>query len=318
MSHRSQLTQGAIAGLAGAALMATWFIVIDTATRQPLFTFSFVTQLLFGANSGAVFVGLYIILHFAVFAVVGALFNRMLTALRINPTLPLGAAVGLLLFDVVFYVGVWIIGTNIVQEVGWPVVLTGNIVAGLGIAGYLRVAQGRPIIGIQSVLQEHHSIREGLVAGIVGAVVVAGWFFLLDVAHNRPFFTPAALGAAFFTGASQVSSVEIEPGIVVAYTIAHIIAFALVGLIAARLIAEAEAHPPLLLALVLLFVTLEVLSLGVLAAVAVWLFETVPWWAVIIANFMGAVAMAGYLWRRHPVLQQYLLHTQVEETLYQA
>lgn len=318
MTRRNPLVDGAVAGLIGAALMAGWFTAIDAAARQPLFTFNFVARLVFGAGAGAAFTFLYILLHFAIFAAVGIAFNRMLSELRITPTLALGAAVGLLLFDFAFYIGVLIIGTDVVTEVGWPVVLTGNVLAGLGIAGYLRVRQGQPILGVQRALQEHRIVREGLLTGLVGAAVVAAWFFIIDIAQGRPFFTPAALGSAFFNGASAVNAVDISLGIVAAYTAVHLLAFALVGMVAARITAEAEVHPPLLLALVLLFVTLEVLSLGVLAAVAVWLFETVPWWAVVVANLIGAMVMAGYLWRRHPALQQKLLHTQVEETLYHA
>ena len=318
MSGRSNLTQGAVAGLVGAALMAAWFVAIDAATRQPLFTFNFVTQLVFGDDASTALVFAYLLLHFGLFAIVGIAFNYVLESARITPTLPLGAALGLLTFDLAFYAGIVIIGTNIISEVGWPAVLTGNVIAGLGIAGYLRVARGVPLLDVQRALREHRIVREGLVAGFFGAAMVALWFLVIDVAQGRPFFTPAALGAAFLDGVSHINDVQVEPGTVVLYSLLHFGAFALVGLAAARLFAEAERNPPVLLALVLLFVTLEVLSLGVLAAVAMWLFETVPWWTVVVANLIAAGAMGLYLWRKHPVLQQNLLHTQVEETLYHA
>ena len=40
-----------------------------------------------------------------------------------------------------------------------------------------------------------HPLREGVVAGLLGAASVAAWFFVLDVVNGRPFFTPAVLGA---------------------------------------------------------------------------------------------------------------------------
>ena len=318
MSRRSHLMQGAVAGLIGAAIMAAWFVAIDSASRQqPLFTFRFVSQAVFG-DGGAVPLILYLALHFVLFAAVGALVNRTLHELSVTPTLPLGAAVGLLLFDVVFYAGVLIVGANIVREVGWPVVLSGNVVAGMAVTAYLRVVRRLPIVGIQEALQGHTIIREGLMTGILGAAAVALWFFLIDAAQGRPFFTPAALGSAFFSGVSDGAEVEISVAVVAGYTVLHLFAFALVGLVAARMTAEAERHPPVLLALVLLFVTLEVLSLGVLAAVAMWLFESVPWWTVIVANLIAAGVMGAYLWRRHPVLKENLLRGEVEEALYRA
>ena len=41
-------------------------------------------------------------------------------------------------------------------------------------------------------------LREGVIAGLIGAAVVAVWFLIYDAASGRPFRTPALLGAATF------------------------------------------------------------------------------------------------------------------------
>src|SRR2546430_3897385 len=45
-------------------------------------------------------------------------------------------------------------------------------------------------------------LREGVVAGLIGAVVVAVWFLFFDLARGRPFLTPGLLGGAVFRGPS--------------------------------------------------------------------------------------------------------------------
>ena len=39
-------------------------------------------------------------------------------------------------------------------------------------------------------------LREGIVAGLIGAAIIAVWFLIYDAARGRPFRTPALLGAA--------------------------------------------------------------------------------------------------------------------------
>ena len=41
---------------------------------------------------------------------------------------------------------------------------------------------------------QHSVLREGVVAGLIGAAVVAVWFFAYDTARGTPFLTPALLG----------------------------------------------------------------------------------------------------------------------------
>ena len=50
-------------------------------------------------------------------------------------------------------------------------------------------------------------LREGIIAGFIGAAIVAVWFLIYDAARGRPFRTPALLGAATFQGVADPATV---------------------------------------------------------------------------------------------------------------
>jgi len=95
--------------------------------------------------------------------------------------------------------------------------------------------------------------EEGIVAGLIGAAVIAAWFFVLDALHGRPLYTPTVLGTAIF-GASREAN-PIEPALM--FTWVHVLVFALLGGIAARLLALAERDPNYGFGILLLFVVFE-------------------------------------------------------------
>ena len=51
-------------------------------------------------------------------------------------------------------------------------------------------------------------VREGFIAGLIGATLVATWFLLVDLVAGRPFFTPAMLGDALFWGVRDPAGVS--------------------------------------------------------------------------------------------------------------
>lgn len=146
-------------------------------------------------------------------------------------------------------------------------------------------------------------VPDGLAAGMLGAAAVAVWFLVLDVVQGRVFFTPAALGSALFLNATSPQEVVLSPAVVLGYTTLHIAAFAAAGLLVAALARAAERHPPVLLGAVLLFVTIEVFFLGMIALLANWLLAVLAWWPILVANALAAAVMAVYVWRAHPVLR---------------
>ena len=50
-------------------------------------------------------------------------------------------------------------------------------------------------------------LREGIIAGLIGAAIVAAWFLVYDAARGQPLRTPALLGAAALQGLRDPSAV---------------------------------------------------------------------------------------------------------------
>ena len=59
-------------------------------------------------------------------------------------------------------------------------------------------------------MQLNRILREGFIAGCIGAAAVAVWFLVVDTVNGRPFFTPAMLGSAVFWGAHEPGAVVVE------------------------------------------------------------------------------------------------------------
>lgn len=303
---KASVSHGLVAGLIAAIAFTVWFLLVDVVQGQPLATPAYMSGLLFSfttALPASARLAAFTILHFLAFGAVGVLVAALAERWRMQPMLSLGVVLGFLLFDLVFYGSVLLFGVNVVRALGWPQVLTANIIAGVTLLGCLRVRAGLPLMTLSADLRAHARLRRGLTAGFIGAVTVAAWFFVLDAIQGPMFYTPAALGSAILYGASDAGEVIVTVPVVLGYTIIHVAAFMLIGLAIEWLMAEAELHTPALLGMVLFVVTFEVASIGVLSLVASWLFETLAWWSPVLANLLAAAAMIGYLWREHPVLR---------------
>ena len=142
---------------------------------------------------------------------------------------------------------------------------------------------------------------EGMIAGTIGATVVAGWFLIYDTAHGRPFATPALLGAVLFQGLRDIGSLRITPTLVLEYSLVHWATFVLFGCVAAALLAAADRDPRLLAGLFVLFCCFEVAALALIAVLGEWLFEALPQWSIVLGNLLAAAAMLGVFFRRHRI-----------------
>src|SRR5439155_26417059 len=76
-------------------------------------------------------------------------------------------------------------------------------------------------------------VREGIVAGLIGAAIIAVWFLIYGAARGRPFRTPALLGAATFEGVRDPALVPTGAHLVVPYTVLHGVVFAMIGVLIA-------------------------------------------------------------------------------------
>ncbi len=154
---------------------------------------------------------------------------------------------------------------------------------------------------------ERSVLREGIVAGLIGAATVAVWFFVFDLARGRPFLTPGVLGALVFYGADPPLAAVPSAGPILGYTILHGLAFVAFGVMAATIMAMSEREPALFIGFVVLFACFEAFFFGVLGAFGQSMHGALVWWAVLVGNVLASLAMLWYLFRAHRALPRSLV-----------
>lgn len=312
------VARGFIGGVLAATAMALWFLLIDASRGEPFRTPAFLASALLDlpeVERSFRLVAMYTALHFGAFMVVGLAMAWLVPKLEVAPNILLGLALGFALFDLVFYFSVTVTGVDVVRALGWPEVLTGNLIAGVTLMGFLHLSGVAQPVSWWTALAEHRVVREGILAGLVGAAAVAAWFLVFDTMRGRPFFTPGALGSAVFYGAATLADVQVNFFTVAGYTVVHVAAFVVTGLVATAIVWEAERTPPLILGAILLFAAFESFFLGLLALVAEWLLGALAWWTIAIGNLLATVGMGYYLWLMHPALRDALRETPLDKTV---
>lgn len=143
--------------------------------------------------------------------------------------------------------------------------------------------------------------ENGVVAGMIGAAVVAVWFLVLDmVTRGMPFYTPSLLGSVLFGGQTPEAVTGQNGAAIFAYTGLHGILFLCAGVALAWMFEQFERNPQVGLVLLLLFGMFEAILWGVGVSMIPALAGAVGTWAILIANVTSAAAMFLFLLRRHP------------------
>ena len=151
------------------------------------------------------------------------------------------------------------------------------------------------------------ALREGIVAGLIGAAVVAIWFFVFDVLRGRPFLTPTLLGSLVFLGVNTPIGMTPAVGPILGYTILHGLAFVAFGVVAATMLAMSDREPALFVAFVILFACFEVFFFGVLGVLGRGVQTALVWWSVLVGNLLASFAMLWYFLRAHRALPRTLV-----------
>ena len=145
---------------------------------------------------------------------------------------------------------------------------------------------------------------DGLVAGIIGAAIVAIWFLFLDAVSGLPFYAPTVLGAGLFVGPEALSStkdIQSSLKLTLMYTWIHGLVFVALGEIAAYVLSLTGRKSDLLFFL-LLFAILEFGFVGSAFVLAKPILDELTWLAVLLGNLLAAAGMACYLRLRQPKL----------------
>ena len=149
----------------------------------------------------------------------------------------------------------------------------------------------------------HTIVRDGVVAGVLGATAVAVWFLGVDLVYAHAFATPEALGRGLLRLFGP-PGMEGPIAFVVGYTIFHYAAFIGAGLLVSVIIHWAQTSPTVLAGAMMLFVAFEIGFYGLSAALQESPFLGALGWAqVATGNLIAAVVMGTYMWRTHPELK---------------
>ena len=150
--------------------------------------------------------------------------------------------------------------------------------------------------------RQHKIFGEGLLTGLVGAIVAGVWFLLVDVARGTPLATPNTLGQVF-VARDTMPTPQIMPQAVVEYSILHVVAFMVLGIALVGLTHLASRNPSLRMGVWLGLVIGFLYFLGILVMLAHITDHPLPWMTTIGASFVSMAAMAWFLWARHPRLR---------------
>jgi len=300
---------GVIGGILAGLVVVLWFLVLDTLAGQPFLTPAALASALYKVPfEGPTFrlVAMYSVVHFGVFAILGVCAAWVVVALDTTPRLLLGVFFGIVVQELLFYTGLFLSGLTPSGLIPWQHVIGANLASGLALMAYLHWASRTKFPLGWASLKDHPLLSRGLMTGLVGAAVLAMWFFFLDVMAGAPFTTPVALGSAILFGASNADSAALNLGVVAAYTVVHVVAFAIAGVVFVTIAEQIERSPSFLLLALLTAIVLDAVVVAGLALGAQWVLGALGIGSVVIGNVLAVGSMGWYVWQTHPVLQHQL------------
>ncbi len=141
-----------------------------------------------------------------------------------------------------------------------------------------------------------HPLREGVIAGALGATVIALWTTAADLLTDRLGVTPALVGAWLFSDFGARGFAVNVAG----YLVSLFLGVGVVGVITSYFYNASEEQPSRFTSFVGMLVALEAILIMVLVLAArSELFGADAWVYGLVGNALGAWAMGRYLWRRH-------------------
>jgi putative oxidoreductase len=154
----------------------------------------------------------------------------------------------------------------------------------------------------------HPMLKDGVIAGLIGAAVIAVWFGIIDVISGHPFFTPATLGRGLLSVFGDVTPDQGMVTFVLVYTVFHFTAFMFVGLVASLIVHLARQEPSILLGFAILFAATEIGIYGLVAFLGEWSPLLHAWLPIMVGNLLAAAAMGFYFYRTHKEITYELRH----------
>jgi len=299
------IVDGAAAGLLGGLVIAVWFFIFDAAQGHPLETPAMLAAaLLHGVRQPEMttaawtLVMEYSIVHFLAFAVIGIIGALLIDASEIHPEMFGTLLIFTIGFEVFFIALIIMLGPAAQAAVSIWKGMSGNLMATAAMLGFFFWRQ--PVLAQNLLGPWTAVVREGVIAGIIGGVIVAAWFLIYDVAIGQPFRTPALLGAIIFNGMTEPQGFAVTAALVLGYSVLHFFAFILFGIAASITMAASEYEPLLALGTLVLFVWFELCFAAFVTFLAQSAVQAIGWWNIIGGNVTALAAIIAFYEIRHP------------------
>lgn len=176
-------------------------------------------------------------------------------------------------------------------------------------AAHIRGAPAAASFGSRTLLNaeaampadRHSVVREGFIAGVIGAALVALWYFVVDLAAGEPLRTPQMIGQLIMHGTAGIDR-AVSPAAVLVATVVHGAGFVLVGIALTALVHLASREIAWRMGVLIGLVIAAGFASGLIFAVTPATGERFSSWVVVGGSLIAVAGMAAYLWRRHPVL----------------
>jgi hypothetical protein len=138
--------EGIIAGVLAAAVVAIWFLIVDSLAGRPFYTPSVLGAALFGRGADLEKVGvslqtvaMFTWIHGLVFAALGGIVARLLAVVERNPSLGFGIVLLFVIFQSAFTTAVAFAAPAIFGVLGWTSIFVANLLAAATMAAYFRL-----------------------------------------------------------------------------------------------------------------------------------------------------------------------------------
>jgi hypothetical protein len=137
--------EGMIAGVIGAATVALWFLLLDTAAGHPLYTPTVLGTAIFRRAALAApetlsvsleMVGMFTWIHVLIFAALGGIASRLLAMAERNPSWGFGLLLLFVVFEFGFVATAALLAAPVLRVIPWPSVLGANLLAAAAMSAY--------------------------------------------------------------------------------------------------------------------------------------------------------------------------------------
>ena len=137
--------EGMTAGVIGAATVALWFLLLDSASGRPLYTPTVLGTAIFRRAALATpetlsvsleMVGMFTWIHVLIFAALGGVASRLLAMVERNPSWGFGLLLLFVVFEFGFVAAAALLASPILRVIPWPSVLGANLLAAAAMSAY--------------------------------------------------------------------------------------------------------------------------------------------------------------------------------------